>query len=291
MTIDLTQVPLPAAIEDLDYEVLLQAWLDDLVARHPEFSAVLESDPAVKEIQVGAYREMLLRGVVNDGVRAVNLTVASGTDLDGLAANVNVERLLIDPGDPEASPPVPPTLESDGDLRRRALLAFEAITTAGTRDSYRFHTLKADARVRDCSIESPSPSVIDIVILSRDNAGVATQDLLDAVAEAVNDTKIRPLGDRVSVVSATVVPVDVTAELTIGTGPDPAVVLAAATEAVQAYIDDEYPLGRSIPLSGIFAALHQAGVTSVSLTEPAADVAISTTEAASANLLTITQAG
>ncbi len=59
--VDLSQLRAPGVIEDLNFETILQGMLADLQARDPEFSALVESDPAFKILQVAAFRELLLR--------------------------------------------------------------------------------------------------------------------------------------------------------------------------------------------------------------------------------------
>jgi phage-related baseplate assembly protein len=66
-TIDLSSLPAPGVIEELDFEVILRAMRDDLVARFPPIAPVidLQSEPARKLLEVCAYRELLLRQRVN----------------------------------------------------------------------------------------------------------------------------------------------------------------------------------------------------------------------------------
>jgi len=59
--VNLSRLPVPDVIEQIDYESLLSALRADLQARLPTFDAWLESDPIVKLLEVAAYREMLLR--------------------------------------------------------------------------------------------------------------------------------------------------------------------------------------------------------------------------------------
>ena len=91
----------------------------------PAFDALVESDPAYKLLELAAYFKALLVQRGNDAARAVMPAYAQGADLDQIAARYNVARQVIDAGDPEALPPVPPVLEGDSDFRRRMLLAFE----------------------------------------------------------------------------------------------------------------------------------------------------------------------
>ena len=67
---DISSLATPDIIETLDYEEILQRMKDDLVARDPDFVHLLESDPAMKVMEVAAWRELLIRQRVNDAARA-----------------------------------------------------------------------------------------------------------------------------------------------------------------------------------------------------------------------------
>ncbi len=121
--VDLSQLPAPDVVELLDYETILAAMLADLRARDAAFDALVESDPAFKILEVAAFRELLLRQRVNEAARGVMLAYAAGSDLDQLAALFGVQRLVLDPGNPAALPPVPSSYEGDAELRRRVQLS------------------------------------------------------------------------------------------------------------------------------------------------------------------------
>ena len=91
--IDLSQLPPPSVVEPLDFEQILGAMLADLKTRFPEFTALVESDPAYKILEVAAFRELLIRQRVNDAGRSVMLAYANGSDLDHLGALMGVVRL------------------------------------------------------------------------------------------------------------------------------------------------------------------------------------------------------
>jgi len=99
------------------------------------------------------------------------------------------------------------------------------------------------------------------------------------------------LTDQVTVQAPTITSYAVEATLTILPGPDAAEVIAAATEAVNAYVADQHRLGRDVALSGLFAALHQPGVHRVTLTSPAADIVNSEHEVAFCTGVTLTNGG
>lgn len=288
--IDLSQVPVPNVVETIDYEAILTAMLADLQSRWPQFSALVESDPAYKILEVCAYREFILRARVNDAARAVLLATATGADLDNLAAFFGVERLLLDAGDPAALPPVPPTYEADADLRFRVQLALEGFSTAGPSGAYMFHARSASALVKDVGVTSPAPGEVRVTVLSTEGNGAPSAPVLAAVEAALNDDEVRPLCDLVVVQGATILAYAVTATLEFFDGPDAAVVLAAAEAAVQDYVASAHRIGRPIRRSALFAALHQPGVAQVTLTAPAADIVPTATEAAWCTAVTVTEA-
>lgn len=185
--IDLSRIEPPAAVEKLSYETILDEMVSDLKARYSDFSALVESDPAYKVLEVCAYREVMLRQRINDGAKAVMLAYASGSDLDNLGALFNLSRLCIDKGNDTLVPPVPPLWEPDPAFRKRILLVLEGITTAGSEDSYIFHSLNAHASVKDVSVQSPNPGEVLITILG--HSGVPDQTVLDIVKNALNAEK------------------------------------------------------------------------------------------------------
>ena len=271
--VDLSRLPPPDVIEQLDYETVLAAVLADLQTLFPEFDALVESDPAYKIAQVVAYRELNLRQRINESALATMLAFAADADLDHIGARYDVARLVVDPGDATAIPPVPATLEPDDDFRRRIQLSFEAFTTAGSTGSYIYHALSASGQVKDASATSPAPTQVTVYVLSRTADGVADELLLAEVAAALNAEQVRPMTDLVTVLSAGIVEYVIEAELTPYPGPDAGLVVSAAYAAVQAYCDSVHRMGYDVTASGVLAALHQPGAQRVKLTgaTPAAD--------------------
>lgn len=289
--VDLSKLPFPNAVEVLDFEVILAEMLADYQSRDPEFSALVESDPAYKVLEVAAYRELLLRQRVNEAIKAVTLAYADDADLDQIAARYNVERLLIDAGDANEIPPVDPVYESNDSLRRRVQLSFEGFSTAGPEGAYIFHALGSDARVLDADARSPVPGQVIVAVLSNVGSGVAPSDLLDAVNTTLSDEDVRPLTDQVLVESAAIVSYAITAHLTLYPGPDATVVLNAANAAALAYAETNHRLGRDVTVSGLHAALHQEGVQNVALTSPAANIVVDRNQASYCTGITITSVG
>ncbi|OEY67458.1 baseplate assembly protein [Marinobacter sp. X15-166B] len=286
-TINLAQLPAPKLVETLDFETILEERKQALLAllsdkERPEVEATLqiESEPLTKLLQENAYREIQWRQRVNEAAKAVMLAYSSDEDLDNLAANFDVERLVIDQGDMNATPPVPPTYESDDDMRLRAQQAWEGLSVAGPRGAYEYQALSADGRVSDAKATSPSPAHVTVTLLSSEGDGTASQDIIDQVEAALSGEDTRPVGDRLTVQSVTIVNYQVDATLYVYPGPAQEPILQAAQASLQQYIGTQRRIGRDIRISAIHAALHVEGVQRVELAQPVADVILSETEAA-----------
>lgn len=285
-TIDLSQLPAPNVVEQLDYESLFAERKSTLISLYPpeQQEAIsrtlsLESEPLVKLLQENAYREVILRQRVNEAARAVMVAYATGSDLDQLAANNGVQRLVLKPADSTTIPPTDAVMESDSDLRMRIPQAFEGMSVAGPSGAYEYHARSADGRVADASAISPAPAEVTITILSRDNDGKATPDLLAAVDKALNDEDVRPVADRVTVQAAEIVPYQIEAVLYVLPAPEIEPVRAASEAQLKKYINTQGRLGRDIRLSAIYAALHVEGVQRVELQSPLADIVLDKTQA------------
>lgn len=272
--IDLSLLAPPAVVEALSYESILAALQTDVLARQPELAEALalESEPINIVLQACAYRELLLRQRVNEAARAVMLAYATGTDLDQIGGNYGIPRLTITPANPLAVPPVAAVLETDTAYRQRILLSLDSYTTAGSAASYRFHALSASGQVLAASATSSTPGTVTVHILSTVGNGTASPELLATVATALNAEHVRPLNDLVEVLSATIAPYTITANLVLLPGPDSEAVRQAALTAAQAYAQSARALGNGVSLSGIYAALHQPGVKRVELAAPLADI-------------------
>lgn len=286
-SVDLSQLPAPEIVDVPDFETLLAVRKAAFVALYPteEQDAVrrtlaLESDPVVKLLQENTYREILLRQRINEAAQAVMVAYALGSDLDQLAANYGVGRMIVTPADDNAVPPVVAVMETDDELRLRVPQAFEGLSVAGPTAAYEFHARSADGRVADASATSPFPAAVVITVLSREGNGAAPADLLAVVDAALNDESIRPLADRVTVQSAAIVPYEINATLYFYPGPEAEPILAAARARLEKYIASQTRLGRDIRRSAIYAALHVEGVQRVELVSPAQDVVLDKTQAA-----------
>lgn len=297
-TIDLSQLPAPNVIEPLDFETIFEerkAALLELISAEQraqvEQTLQLESEPLTKLLQENAYRELVWRQRVNEAARTVMLPFANDEDLDNLVANFEVERLMISPGDPNATPPVPPTYEDNTSLRLRAQRAWEGLSVAGPRGAYKFHALSADGRVADAAAISPSPAVAVVTVLSTEGDGTASPELLVIVTNALSAEDIRPVGDRLTVQAADIINYQIDAVLYLYPGPEQEPILDAANASLERYISAQRRIGRDIRISAIHAALHVEGVQRVELSQPSADVVLDDTQAANCTAISVVIGG
>lgn len=244
----------PAIIETLSAETILAELKVRFIELYPGFDAFLESDPAVKLIEVAAYREVLLRGRINDAARANLLAYALGSDLDHLAAFYGVARLAAEP---------------DEAYRLRIRERIIGWSTAGGAAHYRYHALSAHADIEDAAVSSPAPGAVAVAILPRPGADGAA--VLQAATARLSDPAIRVLTDSVTVSLAHPVAFTIAARLWLD-GATAADQVAAIAAAFPARFVAARRLGQRIARSWLVAELHRPGVTRVELDAPLADL-------------------
>lgn len=299
MSVDFSQLIQPDIIEEIDFEALyterkealIQLWPSE---EQPSIRQTLtrESEPLVKLLQENCYREMILRNRINQAARALLLAYATKNDLDQLGANFNVKRLVVSPADNSTTPPTEAVMESDDAFRERIQLAFDTLSVAGPEAAYKKFARDADGRVGDVSVVSPQPAYITLTILQADSlTGAASPELIQIVSNAVTAEDVRPIGDRVTVQSASIINYAINAKLYIGKDPEAATLLQQAIANVTAYATKQKRLGRSIRLSAIYAALHINGVNRVELISPLTDVVLTPEQASYCTNISVTIGG
>jgi phage-related baseplate assembly protein len=268
--IDLSQLPPPDVVEVPEFQTLVDEYVDWLAARDPLLAQLDQhpADPAWHVVHLLAYRELLLREKINDGVRSLLLGTSWGTNLDHLGVPEGVERRSTET---ETGAVV---LEPDDDYRHRIHLRKRAIG-AGVIEAYESAALAADARVSTVLATSPDPATVVLEWVPA--IGVDPDDyetIQSAVEAAIADVSApwRMIGDRVTVTRATPTTWDVVGTLLIEPGPDPATVVASAIAALRAYdLASRRPRHPRV-MSAIHAALTVVGVVGVVLTSPSSTV-------------------
>ncbi|NIZ11088.1 baseplate J/gp47 family protein [Pseudooceanicola sp. HF7] len=285
--LDLASLPDPSGVGVLDYEAILEARLTELEGQLGEvFDATrvaeimglarnVAASPMRYLNEAAAARELYLENRINKAVRSVFLATATGDDLDQIGAGRGVARKVLDDSDLDN-----PVLEGDEAFRARIQLVVEAWSPHGTEGSYVYWALDADDRIVDVAVYGPNhdldppipPAEPKMVVLTREGDGTADAGLLKAVYDnCAMDTR-RPVGDKLTVISANPVAYQVEAVLRVTTPETAALVQQAAHEALQAFIDGRIRIGRKIYRTSIAAALNVTGVVDVELIQPVANI-------------------
>lgn len=262
---DLSSLPHPSVIEALSFETIFAELQTDFQSRYPQYSALLASDPAIKLLEVAAYREVLLRNRINAAAKASLLAFATDSDLDHLAAFYGVTRLAG---------------EMDEALRARTRQRIVGFANAGGAAHYRYWALSSSPEVADIEVDSPEPGRVRISVLAKDEGKGEGDTVPLAVINAVRAVKavvlrddIRVLTDTVDVVPAELLPVFVQARIWLY--PDaPLETLSAIRAVFVSAMAGSAGLGWDLTRSWIIAQLQRAGVHKVELLSPTSDITV-----------------
>ncbi|WP_264683229.1 MULTISPECIES: baseplate assembly protein [unclassified Wolbachia] len=244
----------PNIIEPLNFEEILSRMREELVKRDASFTALVESDPAIKILEVAAWRELLLRQRINEAVKGNLLKFATGEDLDNLAEFYEVERQKG---------------EDDERFRKRVKAKIAGWSTGGSKEYYKYHALSADSRVKDALVESTIPGKVQISILST-QTGIALEELLEIVKKQVTRDDIRVLTDTITVIGCNITEIDIHSRMSISP-------LISEEEIRKQFIEKfelAKRLGWNVTRSWIIANLFVEGVENVELIEPREDVVV-----------------
>ncbi|WP_341814521.1 baseplate J/gp47 family protein [Wolbachia endosymbiont (group A) of Dendrolimus pini] len=257
----------PNIIEPLNFEEIFSRMKEELVSRDESFTALVESDPAIKILEVAAWRELLLRERINEAVKSNLLKFAGGEDLDRLAEFYGVER----------------EKEEDDERFRKRIKA--RIVGSSTGGNYRFQALSADSRVKDALVESKVPGSVEISILSTELStnGIGSEELLDIVRKRVTRDDIRVLTDTITVVGCNIIEIDIHSRISI---KKPDIIETVKKKFIEKF-ETTKRLGWKVTRSWIIANLFVEGVENVELIEPREDVVVLGNECAALRSLNV----
>lgn len=270
--IDLSRLARPRAIEQLDADQLI----GDFITRFLEAWTVFRAaDPSLPNYTAEGLRTDLAaivarpfsalrledRQRVNDAVLSVLAPYAEKSDLDAIAASVNIERLVLSP----ASTTAAAVMETDAALLRRYLLAMSR-PAAGSSDRYLLEAWTAWPQMGDCRVNGRAihgrRGDVDIVV-----SGPAGRDPTPAelalVRTAVLDPSCKPEAVSVSVMAAQRWPYAVSLVIELPRGPDPQLVVAEAETRVSAAAAERTVIGGEIPPERLAGAAYGANVIKV----------------------------
>ncbi|WP_265029681.1 baseplate assembly protein [Wolbachia endosymbiont (group A) of Philonthus cognatus] len=244
-------------VEKPNFEEIFSRMKEELVRRDETFSALVESDPAIKILEVAAWQELLLRERINEAIKSNLLKFATGEDLDNLAEFYGVERQKE---------------EEDERFRKRIKAKIVGSSTCGSKEYYKYHALSADSRVKDALVESTIPGKVQISILSTQlsTTGIALEELLEIVKKQVTRDDIRVLTDTVTVIGCNITEIDIHSRISTN-------YITSEEEIKKQFIkkfEASRRLGWSVTRSWIIANLFVEGVENVELIEPKEDVVV-----------------
>ena len=272
---ELSRLPTPQLIEPLSFSGIFTAMLADFQRRYPEYSALLASDPAIKLLEVAAYRELLLRHRINEAARANLLAFAAESDLDHLGAFYGVSRLAG---------------ETDTALRKRIQARIMGFANAGGATHYRYWALSASPEIADVAVDSPGPGRVRISVLPNRVDSEVSEQVLDAVRAVVLRDDIRVLTDTIEVVPVERIPVSIAARIWLY--PDtPEQVFTSLQERLTQALQAEALLGWDLTCSWLIGQLQQPGVHKVELLNPTSDQRVAPKQAVVVHTVTLTLAG
>jgi phage-related baseplate assembly protein len=270
--VDLTSLPAPAMIATVDAEAIIArmaasftSWALDEYGVDVTGIVSLEGEPIAVQMQFYAFQEAQMRAAFNDVLKSNLLAFAGGSDLDHIAADHGVTRLVG---------------ETDSALRSRVVLADQGNSAAGPEEWYEFHARSASAEVEDVAVyRTGTGPEIGVAVFSTAEGGVPSAELLALVSAAVTSPSVRSINDIVSVVAATKITVDVSADIWLL--PDaPMTVFDGLEATLVAALDAEGGIGFDINTSWLHARLMASGVARVVLTNPVSDVVVNDRTAA-----------
>lgn len=297
----LNQLAEPEIVKVETFETLLAEFKAEVLAyvqaRDPEKAARLavaldnDSDLLAMMLQAFTLRLQGHERKYNARIKQMLAWWAEGSNLDARAADLGLERRVIDEGDPNAFPPVDPLLEGDEDLRVRYYLAPHA-PAAGSRLQYRreamtlgeraqvtvesnaagqliiTYTFAPDgfaAQVKDANGRQTAPGQVTVTVLARAGDGTPSAELLEAERKHFARADVRPETDEVIVRAAEIVRYQINATVYINAGPDAQLTKEAAEAALAEYAASRHMLGGYVDPSRIDFVLHGAGAERLAL--------------------------
>ena len=281
MSVNLENLPVPVILEGTAYEELFELVLTDFRSKNTDYSSIVEGDPGYTVLEAMAYIGTLFFSQISDSVKAVLITHAVGTDLDSLAATLNVARR---------------TNEVDDLFRQRAVDSLETLAI-GSESWYRNYALQASSDVKDARvIRKPDPVDINddipgeiVVYIQGDSVTIPSASILSNVKNYLNahdadyagSTELeaeaearRFLCDTVNVEPVVVFPYNICATIFVEDGLSKVRVLEDIQSRAEDFVSDNEMIGNKIPLSAIYAMLDTDSISEVTLLYPIVDIVL-----------------
>lgn len=296
MVDEFLNLPEPEVITEDDYDTINTRNVTALKASNPDFEGLIDSDPAIKVTQNISAGEQFVLKSLNTGFKRTFVQFATGSDLDLLASDEALTRLVITAADDTVFPPIEEVLETDTALRRRIFLAKQA-RRSNNAAHYALQALSVTG-VEDVYVVSEVAGEVSVYILSSEGNGVPDAALLTAVTDQIYNTTedVRANTITVNVLAITLVNVDVYANIYL-TEDAPIDVFNDLEASYTTKFNTNRAIGLDFPVSTSYKYLMQDGVHRIELfsdagkTTPLADITIANNEIINLNTLDLTFSG
>lgn len=162
-------------------------------------------------------------------------------------------------------------LETDESMAERIFLAPSGYSVAGPDDAYKYWAKTYKQTVGDVKVTSPNPVDVEIRFIMTDGS-LPTKTMVDGLAEYLQDENIRPLTDRVTVLTPETVSFDISLTYYINRSDQSkaGTIQGEVAQAIADYIDwQTMTIGRDINPSELTKRIIAAGAKRVDITAPA----------------------
>ncbi|MFD0710645.1 baseplate J/gp47 family protein [Paenibacillus sp. GCM10027626] len=182
--------------------------------------------------------------------------------------------------------------EEDDPYRERIYISPEKFSTAGPDGAYEYWARSAHPGIANVKVWSPSPVEVEVRVLMRDGE-LPSQEILEAVYEALNARDRRPLTDKVTVLAPNVVNYDInlTYWIDAANATEATQIQAAVQQAVNDYVIwEKTKIGRDVMPSELIRRIMNAGARRVAVSSPTYTV-VEDTDVAVADEITVDYGG
>ena len=153
--------------------------------------------------------------------------------------------------------------ESDDEFKARIRVSLADKSTAGSAFAYKSYALKADKRIQDVNVLSPSAGVVDVVYYSTK----ADDVMQERIETALDAEDVRPLTDKVQVKKANEIHFSIKAHLIMNMA---LAYIDAINNAKQRF--SSLKIGQSVTVAQMIDALMVDGVVDVELKSGACEI-------------------
>ena len=161
-------------------------------------------------------------------------------------------------------------IQDDESYRDNIHEAPESFSVAGPEGAYKYHAKRASSQIVDVAVLSPTPGTVEVRPLLV-GGKIPGSELINQVKAALDDKRVRPLTDKVTVLAPTKVEYALNVAIYIDRADETkaSAIEAAAKKAAEEYVLwQKSRLGRDINPSELIARLMSTGVKRVTVTSP-----------------------